>query len=146
MSWVWFFLTWECWMIRQHMSLSHEKVVLSGSIWVCLMRKWCYQAAYECLMRKWYYQAAFEFVSWESGIIRQHMSLSHGKVVLSGSIWVCLMRKWYYQTAFEFFSWGSGIIRQHQSLFLSHSHEDVDWLGSVLSSFFCPTHMRVLTD
>ena len=179
------FVSWESGVIRQHMSLSHEKVVLSGSIWVshekvvlsgsiwvCLMRKWCYQAAYEFVswesgIIRQHLSVSWESgiirqhlsVSWESGIIRQHLSLSHEKVVLSGSIWVCLMRKWYYQAAYEclmrkwcyqaayeFVSWESGIIRQHQSLFLSHSHEDVDWPGSVLSSFFCPTHMRVLHD
>jgi len=137
-------LTWGCRITKQCLEFgfsSHENAEWSGSIWVCLMRKWCYQAAYEFVSWESGVIRQHMSVSWESGIIRQHLSLSHGKVVLSGSIWVCLMGKWYYQAAYEFVSWESGIIRQH----LSFSHEEVVLSGSIRVCF-CLTHMRMLTD
>jgi hypothetical protein len=160
------FVTWECWIIRQHMSLSREKAEWSGNIWVCLMRMG-------------FDQAAYEFVTWESWMIRQHMSLScengnwscsiwvsYEKAEWSGNKWVCHVRKLNDQAASEFIffplshekvKWSgsmwvclmrNGIIRQHLSLF-SHTHIPV-WVSWMirqhLSLFFSHSHMSKLND
>jgi hypothetical protein len=117
------FVTWESWMIRQHMSLSCEKAEGSGSMWVCHMRKLNNQAAWVCHMRMGIDHAAYELI---------FVTLSHKKAEWSGSIWVCHMRKLNNQAAYEFVTWESWMMRQH----MSFSHEKAEWSGSIWGFFF----------